>query len=544
MQKGPLSRLRYALPTCMFGPKKQSAPPPLRLPKLPASPGIDDIHYLLAQAQRNRGRIVEMPWTSADRTVTWMLTVKCDAGGGEPAWLLYKGDVPNAPLAFSYVSGDVPLVYSLIIGEVAGTVMQPTSQSDTFVAIKVPPALSTAAQPAAGPGLDSGNYPRAEAKATLEGDLKNMQVPSLLQSVAISKMTGRLAIQSSNGPAEVYFDDGAPVHARALDITGEIALMELITWDEGQFDFYPEQKTHERTVSKRLDALLMEGVTLLDQSNYLRSAGLTQDSYLLRKHASITEQEFEQIASKGAPVDMNMQKQFYQSIDNKSTLFEILRRRPMPKTDWVPVLFNLLSSQLVVATDRPPTIVTKAAPLEAIGIDKGAIQGVIKSLSRPETGLMTYPAFLFFLEQEFFRYESTGAPFSLIIVELRWRSEPDTPPEPLPLTAVREMAKRVNAVKRPLDVFAHYETFDYAMLLPNTNSAAAAISARRLVELVLKTPLAESVDMKTLMMAGGVSSLPEDGNDLGLMLAAAREAKNQSKQTQLPVVMFRDMKRS
>src|SRR5262249_48959847 len=339
-----------------------------------------------------------------------------------------------------------------------------------------------------------------------------------------------------SGPAEVYFDDGAPVHARALDVTGEFALMELVTWEEGQFDFYPEDKTVERTISKRLDALLMEGVTLLDQFKFLTNSGVSQDSYLLRKPGTLTEQDFERAVAKGAPVDMVMQKQFYQSVDNKSTLFEMLRRRPMAKTEWVPVLFNLVSCDLVLATERPPTVL-KAAPLEAVGIDKGTIQGVLKSLSRPETGLMTYPAFLYLLEQEYLRWESTNLPFSLLIVELRVRQldRPDAPPDPLPLTAVREMTKRINAVKRPLDIFAHYETFDYALLLPNTNTAAAALSARRFVELVLKTPLAENIDMRTLMMAGGVGSIPEDCQDLGMLLAGTREAKNQSKQTQLPV---------
>src|SRR5215813_535491 len=231
----------------MFGPKKHAAPPPLRLPKLPASPGIDDVHYLLAQAQRNRGRTVELPWTTANRSVSWMLTVKCDPSG-DPAWLLYKGDTPGAPVAFSYVTGDVPLVYSFIIGEAAGSVQSTTTQSDSFGSIKVPPSLAAGATPDSLPLMakESGSFPRQGGKATLEGDLKNMQTPSLLQSIAISKMTGRLAIQSPNGPAEVYFDDGAPVHARALDVTGEIALMELVTWEDGQFDFYPDDKTVER----------------------------------------------------------------------------------------------------------------------------------------------------------------------------------------------------------------------------------------------------------------------------------------------------------
>ncbi len=41
--------------------------------------------------------------------------------------------------------------------------------------------------------------------------------------------------------------------------------------------------------------------------------------------------------------------------------------------------------------------------------DRSQIQGVMSKLVRPETGLYTYPMFLF-LEQEFHRYERLNAP--------------------------------------------------------------------------------------------------------------------------------------
>src|SRR5262249_55219654 len=134
------------------------------------------------------------------------------------------------------------------------------------------------------------------------------------------------------------------------------------------------------TVKKRLDTILMEGVAMLDQVRYLSGQGLKMESFLLRKHTNISEQEFEQAVSKGAPIDMTGQKMFYQAVDGKSTLFDVLRKRPLPKNEWVPVMFNMLNCALLTLADQLPTT-PKQAPLEAIGIDRASIQAVLKALA-------------------------------------------------------------------------------------------------------------------------------------------------------------------
>ncbi|MBI4533901.1 MAG: DUF4388 domain-containing protein [Candidatus Melainabacteria bacterium] len=529
----------------MFGSKRPSTAPSLRLPKLSTSPGLEDFHYALSQAQKNRGRTIEMPWISADRSSTYVLTVRCDSAGGEPAWLLYRGDGPGSVMAFSYASSDVTLVHSLVINECITNPTHDQTQTATYMSIRTSASPATSGT-LTSVGVDSGTFPAlaARSKATLEGDLKNMQVPNLLQSIAISKMTGKLYVHSPNGDAQIFFEDGSPLHAITRETTGDLALIELLLWEEGEFLFFPEERSTDRSVNKRLDALLMEGITLVDQNQFLTKAHLTQDSYILRKSQSLTEVEFERLVSQGAPIDIAVQKQFYQAIDNKSTLFEVLRRRPMNKTEWIPVMFNLLTCDLISLTDRSP-IAAKPAPLEAMGIDRSAIQGVLKNLSRSETGLFTYPTFLYFLEQEYFRYEAFGYPFSVIIFEPRRHGHsPDSPSEPLSITAVRELARRVSSIKRNIDVLGHYETFDYGLLLPNTSLAAAAVCANRLAELVLRTPLTVDLNVGSIALAVGVASIPEDCHDLGMLLAAAIEAKNRAKKGTSPVVLFRDVAHS
>src|SRR5690606_19843718 len=113
---------------------------------------------------------------------------------------------------------------------------------------------------------------------------------------------------------------------------------------------------------------LMEGVTLLDQSRYLDTQGLKPESCLVKKNAMISEEEFAARLQKGAPIPIDPQLDFYELIDNRNTLAELLRKKPMQKTEYIPILFNLVSCGLVQITDQAPTQ-NRLARLKALGID-------------------------------------------------------------------------------------------------------------------------------------------------------------------------------
>src|SRR5207253_471416 len=130
------------------------------------------------------------------------------------------------------------------------------------------------------------------------------QPPSLLQSIAIAKMTGRLLVQSDTDTAEIFFEDGTPVHAATREGGGESAIVDLMLWEVGDFQFMPDEKSNQKTVTRRLESLVMEGVSLLDQHRFLLGQNVKMESYMLRNHASLSEQDFEKAVSKGAPVDL------------------------------------------------------------------------------------------------------------------------------------------------------------------------------------------------------------------------------------------------
>lgn len=528
----------------MFG---KSGPRNVRLPKQSAMPSYGDVQFISQEAKKIIGRWVELPWTTPDRKHDFILSVKYDHDQGDPNWAMFELGLSGNQEMWNYATRDVSLICNLLATSSGSESVEDMMPQSALLGKSSDPGTATVTATVTNPTIGGGQAvifepPRPGAKATLEGDLKNLQVPNLLQSINLAKMTGKLDIRTRSDRAEVYFADGNPVHCILKDVRGDAALIELITWQIGEFRFWPDEAIQEKTVTRRLDAMLMEGVTLLDQTKYLDSAGLKMESVLVKKNAMISEEEFQARLSKGAPLDMTQQLDFYELIDNKNSLFDLLRKRPMNKMGWVPILFNLVSCGLIQITDQAPQQ-SRLANLKALGIDETAIQQVTKNLLRPETGILTYHAFIYYLDQEYLRYEYFNLPFSLLIFSMgvRKQSQNGTAVEALQMLGVRRAMQRIGLVKRQVDQVGHYETFDYAIILPNTNSMAAGALANRIVSVLLEAPLSSDMDSRSLALAFGVATVPEDCQELDKLIVLAKRARDHAKKTNQRVVLAREI---
>jgi GGDEF domain-containing protein len=548
----------------MYNAGKFQAPRNIRLPKQSAAPTYQDIEFLMQEAVKTTGRTVELPWFQPENKKEFVLTVKQVGRDSDPLWVMYESFANgNQQAIWNYESRDVPLITNLVVSS-CGTELvdvMPTSaltgrsqenqdklNKEHAKGNEVSPILAPAAAAAAAatPAKTSDGEirfepPKPNLRPTMEGDLKNIQVPGVMQSISLSKMTGRLDVKTGHESCEVYFQEGIPLHCALNNTTGDSALIELVTWQQGEFRFWPDEKSFDRTINKRLETIVMEGATLLDQTKYLETAGLKFESCLVKKNAMISEDEFAARVNKGTPMPLPQQLDFYELIDNRNTLFELLRHRPMHKTQWVPIVFNLVSCGLVSITDQAPTQ-NRLAKLRSLGVDEAAVQNVVKAMIKPETGILSFPAFIHILDQEYMRYEHFNFPFSLIIFSIGQRKGgPDGVVEALQMLAVRRAMQRISLVKRAVDLLGHYETFDYAMLLPNTNSAAASALASRIADVLREAPLSSDMDSRSLALAFGVATVPEDCQELDKVVLLARKARDKSKFTQQRVVLAREI---
>ena len=539
----------------MFRPQK--SPPPIRLPRIAQLPTYEMLIKITEQAYESRGRTVELPFNPERQQFGYIIAVCFEPEYSEPTWSLTTGDGNRVTTIFRMQQSDVTLIQTVIESQCLGTdvgeaISNRAKITGTELNLKtgIPSPNDTGSMafpyvmgtlhgmPPASAVSQASQAVQDQGAAALEGDLQNLPIPNLLQSIAMTKMTGRLAVKSSKGGGEFYFEEGAPVYAVAADAQGDLAILESLTWEEGKFRFFERERTVERNVKKRLDSLLMEGIGLLDQLKYLQNSGVKMETYLFRKVANLTEKDFEQRVSQFVPMDMNLQKQFYQSVDDMSTLFELLRRRPLVKTEWVPILFNLLHADLLAFSDKPPAGV-RMGLMEVQSLDRTQIQGVMSKLVRPETGLYTYPMFLFFLEQEFHRFERLNVPFSVVLFDMRLRDAMGL--QPLSGPMLNEAVRRLITVRRNLDIIAHFETFDFAAILPHTTTDSAAFFAQRVIELIMQTPLAPHIHPANIHLSFGVAGVPEDCDDPAFLIAAAKEARTRAASSTMPVCLFKNI---
>jgi diguanylate cyclase (GGDEF)-like protein len=259
----------------------------------------------------------------------------------------------------------------------------------------------------------------------------------------------------------------------------------------------------------------------------------------LQKRTNITDLEFVQRAAQQAPMNVEFMNKFYRMLDGKQTVEEMIRAFQLSRIQIIFLIYHLLTNDLIKISNV--AVKSTSFAVQPRVIDGAAIQSVMMSLRRADTGMFIYPAFLYFLEQEYFRCYRSRSPLSVIVFEMRLRSGAESR-QLLPGPAILDAVLRISQLKRHVDLLAHYDAFDYALLLPNTKANGAQIFANRLVRALTASPLGGEVDASKLSLSMGCSSIPEDFVDLSSLLGAADLAMAQAKSQNKPVIMYRDIK--
>lgn len=505
--------------------KKTESQKNIRLPKQSALPSRQQVQKMLSEAQRNSGSLVELQF--GDSPEVYSLVVSPDRASHNWLWMLYRGEGNASALEWSHITGDAEAIYNLIIAQFPGWGLKKTLATDLEDATTV-----TMPRPFAAPMSQPTNT--SLMRSTLEGDLRNLPCPALLQSVMVGQMTGKLEILCPSDIAHVYVQDGNPIHCEIRGCEGEDALIELSGWEEGTFCFYPEtiSPNLKKSIKRRLEFLLMEGANMKDQLKALVQKGMTPDALIERMNITLTEKEFEEAIEKGTGYDITAQKKFYVMVDNQSSLLELLRARPLPKTVYIPILFNLVGCNLLKFVEpRARTDASNQFSTQGMKLDWSQLRAAQNALCRPDTNIFAYSTLLFFLRQEFNRYQRFGQPFSIMIVQMRLAPYGNQDPgaeESVPIHLIRKLVPTIERLKREVDMFGHYEVLDYAMILPNTSSGSARVFADRLVETIVAAIRNEDLGGNDFKIRLGCACIPDHTQDLEQLLLLAQPGKNWS----------------
>jgi GGDEF domain-containing protein len=375
----------------------------------------------------------------------------------------------------------------------------------------------------------------ATAPQTVEGNLDYVQSATLLRTIAMAQLTGKLETVGEDSVGTIFFVSGEPQHAATTANSGDHAVSEIASWQKCSFRFFLDERTGIRSINESLDHGIMDGLALLDKKKHLDSAGLTLESYLVKKQKKVSDSELKVFLMKSADVDIAVQIEVYRKLGARCTLADLLRDRPMESALWIKILFNFLTCGLIEI--KPPDATVRGL-LDFMGDAKASVQAVENLCLRPETGIYTYPALLYFLQYEFFRFEAYNWPVTLVVMELSKRSQELQ--SGMDLIGQQEAAialKRIELLKRPLDILGHFETLNYALLLPNTRASQGAYLANRCLQAITSVPISTGLDKRNVHVAFGIASIPTDADDIEQLLIAAKGALSKATEGDFPIVV-------
>jgi hypothetical protein len=99
----------------------------------------------------------------------------------------------------------------------------------------------------------------------LKGTLKDMAIIDLVQFPHSGRKTGHLIISGTDGEARLSYEKGSLVHAALGDVSGMDALVRVVDWNEGAFEFVPDAEPESRSIDLDLHRAVMQALKLHDE---------------------------------------------------------------------------------------------------------------------------------------------------------------------------------------------------------------------------------------------------------------------------------------
>jgi hypothetical protein len=98
-----------------------------------------------------------------------------------------------------------------------------------------------------------------------QGSLKELPLPDIIQLVSVSGKTGKFTLSREADRGFIFLKNGQMVHATIGELVGEEAIYSLAIWNQGEFQFNPNEEPDRQTITKSNTNLLMEAARRLDE---------------------------------------------------------------------------------------------------------------------------------------------------------------------------------------------------------------------------------------------------------------------------------------
>jgi hypothetical protein len=201
---------------------------------------------------------------------------------------------------------------------------------------------------------------------SLQGSLKDIQLPDIIQLVSTAGKTGMFLLRRGATEGRIYLQEGQIVHAEVGDFQGEDAVYEMAIWNDGEFLFQPDVRPPRVTVQRSNTTLFMEAARRIDEWRVIARKIPSMDMVPEivpslpqgRSHVQLNTGEWMVLAR----------------IDGRRSVRELAQACGLSLFDTSKILYGLITHNLVRLKEPPPV-----APPPPPGEDTGAIRSEVSS---------------------------------------------------------------------------------------------------------------------------------------------------------------------
>jgi len=106
---------------------------------------------------------------------------------------------------------------------------------------------------------------KTETKKSFAGELKDLSIVELVQMLNLNKKSGVLKIEG-RGSGEIYLQGGQLIGAKIDELEGEDAIYELVTFEDGTFNFEVSDEKFPHNIKSGTMNVIMEACRIMDEN--------------------------------------------------------------------------------------------------------------------------------------------------------------------------------------------------------------------------------------------------------------------------------------
>ncbi|MCX4244061.1 response regulator [Paraliomyxa miuraensis] len=203
------------------------------------------------------------------------------------------------------------------------------------------------------------------ARTKFSGQLADMAVVDLVQTIEISRKTGTISLSTDFGEATVWFRDGAIIDAEMGRLQGVAAVYRLLGQSDGHFDVEFKPVNRHQVIQEGTQAILMEGMRRVDEWGRLMEQLPPLDSLLAP--------DAEQLADRKADLT-DEQLAILHHFDGRRTIIEVVDESGQDDTEALTTISTFFFEGLLTPYEGPaedePIEPTPAAAGVALGLEE------------------------------------------------------------------------------------------------------------------------------------------------------------------------------